>query len=182
MANTNLAVITMQDTNRPALFDLDGTLEAINDALETPAVRLRLVEPQHVKYQQDAFRKFRDVLSQWREFDKRAKFTIEDEQGRERGFFEYERYWQGADDLGRDDFIELLQMQLRFPFTLKDGTRLAGYSGKRARVKHGEEPSGALSLKVDHVPRAPTLFCRFGTTFGWRKADLSGTVLDALFR
>lgn len=171
----------MNDTNRPALFNLDGVVEAINEAMVKPDIRLRLVEPDHVKYQQDAFRKFRDVLSEWREFDKRAKFTIVDESGRERGFFEYERYWQGADDLGRDDFIELLQMQLRFPFTLKDGTSLAGYSGKRARVRRGEEPSGMVALKVDHVPRAPTLFCRFGTTFGWRIADLSGTIVDELF-
>jgi len=172
----------MNDTNRPALFDLDGTVAAINEAIEKPAIALRLVEPDHVKYQQDAFRKFRDVLSEWREFDKRAKFTIEDQQGRERGFFEYERYWQGADDLGRDDFIELLQMQLRFPFTLSDGSQLAGYSGKRARVKRGDQDASAVKLKVDHVPRAPTLFCHFGTTFGWRIADLSGTMMDKLFR
>lgn len=172
----------MTDTNRPALFDLDGSVEAINDAMVKPDLRLRLVEPDHVEYQQDAFRKFRDVLSQWREFDKRAKFAIVDEAGRQRGFFEYERYWQGADDLGRDDFIELLQMQLRFPFTLKGGASLAGYSGKRARVKRGDEPMSTVSLKVDHVPRAPTLFCRFGTTFGWRIADLSGTMIDELYR
>ncbi|MEO0794014.1 MAG: hypothetical protein AAFX93_02570 [Verrucomicrobiota bacterium] len=172
----------MNDTNRPALFDLDRTIEALNEAMEKPRLGLRLVEPEQVEYQQDAFRKFRDVLSQWREFDKRAKFTIEDEQGRTRGFFEYERYWQGADDLGRDDFIELMQMQLRFPFSLSDGTNLAGYSGKRARVKRGDEPTSMVSLKVDHVPRAPTLFCRFGTTFGWRITDLSGTMMDELFR
>ncbi|MGE9297187.1 MAG: hypothetical protein ACQKBV_12955 [Puniceicoccales bacterium] len=172
----------MNDTNRPALFDLDGTVEAINQAMEKPVLSLRLVEPDHVNYQQDAFRKFRDVLSQWREFDKRAKFTIEDDQGRVRGFFEYERYWQGADDLGRDDFLELLQMQLRFPFTLRDGTSLAGYSGKRARIKRGDDAAGTVALKIDHVPRAPTLFCRFGTTFGWRIANLSGTMMDELFR
>jgi len=171
----------MNDTNRPALFDLDRVVDAINKAMVKPQLGLRLVEPDHVKYQQDAFRKFRDVLSQWREFDKRAKFSIVDESGSERGFFEYERYWQGADDLGRDDFIELLQMQLRFPFTLNDGTSLAGYSGKRARMKRGDEPSSMVSLKVDHVPRAPTLFCRFGTTFGWRIADLSDTMIDELY-
>ncbi|WP_269539687.1 hypothetical protein [Cerasicoccus fimbriatus] len=173
---------TLTDTNRPALFDLDGAVEAINDALIEPNVRLQLVEPDHVEYQQDAFRKFRDVLSEWREFDKRAKFTITDSQGRELGFFEYERYWQGADDLGRDDFIELMQMQLRFPFVLRDGTSLAGYSGKRARVKRGDEPTSTVALKIDHVPRAPTLFCQFGTTFGWRISDLSDTMVDELFR
>ncbi|WP_309398724.1 hypothetical protein [Cerasicoccus maritimus] len=177
-----LPVNTMTDTSRPALFDLDGAIEAINNALIEPKTRLRLVEPDHVDYQQDAFRKFRDVLSEWREFDKRAKFTIVDERDRACGFFEYERYWQGADDLGRDDFIELLQIQLRFPFVFKDGTSLSGYSGKRARVKRGDEPTSTLSLKVDHVPRAPTLFCQFGTTFGWRIADLSDTMVGELFR